>query len=96
MGSLEVQRNYAPWAAYKNADLTEDALAIVRKIEAQKIVDSCTLLVYEEMKVCKEIEAGKAGFGYTTIGQEISARGEYRKRFEFNCLQLADFKKKYL
>lgn len=78
------------------SDIHESAVAIIRKMEAKKIADSCEKLVRKEMEICKRLESGKSSFGYTTQSQEIAARGELRKRFEFNCLQLKDFKEKYL
>ena len=80
-------------ATYSN--LPEEAITIMRKVEAAKIAEKTKALVVEEMQTVKAIAAGEASFGYTTKGQEISAMREYRMRFEFNCLQLADFKKKY-
>lgn len=81
---------------YHEAGLPEEAIVIIRKMEAQKIADSCRALVLEEMDVVKRINAGEASFGMTTERQETEARFEYITRFEFNCLQLADFRKKYL
>lgn len=72
---------------------TPEALEILKNKVAGEIVEKATRLVVAEMEVIKNIEAGKASFGYTTQTQEVQAQAEYRKRFEFNCLQLADFKK---
>lgn len=80
---------------YKEANLPTEALLKIQPIEAQKIADKCKALVMRELKTIKELEAGTASLGYTTQRQEIQARGELRKRFEFNCLQLRDFKVKY-
>ena len=80
---------------YKDVELLADALEILRKTEAKKIVQKCKELVYKEMALLKNLDAGKASLGYTTEIQEIRARTELRQRFEFNCYQLAQFKKKY-
>lgn len=77
-------------------ELPQEAINLLVKVEAQKIADSCKALVLEEMQTLKDLEDGKASLGYTTHNQEIRARSEFHQRFEFNCLQLADFKKKYL
>ena len=80
---------------YDSIGLPETAIATIRKVEAQKIADTCKKLVMREMQTIKAIDNGEASFGYTTRGQEIKALGDFRTRFEFNCLQYADFKKKY-
>ena len=84
---------------YKTVDLPEDvlekALSVVIRIEAEKIAKSAKDLVMEEMAMVKEIECGQASFGMISERQEVAARSELRQRFEFNCLQLADFRKKY-
>jgi hypothetical protein len=77
-------------------ELPEKAIEILTKIKAQEIVDETTKRLYEKMAVIKQIETGNASLGYTTQLQETQARQELVTRFEFNCLQLADFKKKYL
>ena len=48
------------------------------------------------MREVRAVREGRASLGYTTHLQEIRARYEFEARFEFNCLQLADFKKKYI
>ena len=81
---------------YESLGLSEDAVSKIREIEAKKIADRVTLLVRDEMRVLMDVEAGRSSFGYTTQMQEIQARAEFHKRFEFNCLQLRDFTNKYL
>lgn len=78
---------------YREAGIPENALQVVEKVEAQKLAARCKELVTKEMGVVRDIEAGRASLGYTTQSQEIHARGELRKRFEFNCLQYRDFRK---
>ena len=80
---------------YEGLGLPTAMILILRKGEAQKVADAAKALVKEELEVVKGLENGTASLGYTTQIQEIKARGEYRTRFEFNCLQYADFKKKY-
>lgn len=74
---------------------SDEQLEIIRKVEAQKVADACKEKCYKQMNIVKGILDGSISFGYTTQTQEIRARKEFRQRFEFNCLQLADFKKKY-
>lgn len=76
-------------------DLPEEAQKLLVPIKAQEVIEEATKLVYKEMATIKDLEAGKSSFGYTTQGQENQARYELRTRFDFNCLQLADFKKRY-
>lgn len=78
------------------AELPKEACDMLRKIEAKKISEKAENLVRSEMATIKAIEAGEASLGYTTKGQEIQAMNEFIRRFEFNCLQLADFNKKEL
>lgn len=74
-------------------DAAAQALELIKAQVVKQIIEATTKLVLEEMAVIENIEAGKASFGYTTDSQENEARYNYRIRFEFNCLQLADFKK---
>ena len=80
---------------YEAAGLPAPVLELLRQQEAQCLADKMAALVHEEMRVIREVEASRASFGYTTYSQEYRKRFEYRTRFEFNCLQLADFRKKY-
>ena len=73
----------------------EDFIEKASKKIAEEIIEKATKLVLREMEEVKAIEAGNATLGYTTQIQETRAREEFRKRFDFNCLQLADFKKKH-
>ena len=80
---------------YREVGVPEEAIKVICKAKAKEIADRCKALVLEELEVVKRIEAGEASFGMTTRRQEIEYRHDYRTRFDFNCLQLADFKKKY-
>lgn len=82
-------------STYQSAELDDKALRIIEKIEAQKIAERANILVHKQMEVVKRVEAGNSSFGYTTQSQEYEARAEYRTRFEFNCLQLAMFRKQH-
>lgn len=77
-------------------DAATQALEVIKAQVVKQIIEATTKLVLEEMAVVENIEAGKTSFGYTTQRQENEAKCNYRKRFEFNCLQLADFKKAHI
>ena len=81
---------------FEEAGLPEEALIVIRKQQAQKIADKVKEMVQEDLSLAKKVDAGTADFGYTTERQETEARFRFRTRFDFNCLQLADFRKKYL
>lgn len=80
---------------YRELGMPEEAIPIVEKMEAEKIAAKCRTLVFEELEVLKRVLSGKSSFGMSTERQEIHARHEFRTRFDFNCLQLADFRKKH-
>ena len=75
-------------------DLPEAALSILRKQEAKRIAEVTTVLLKKDMEIVKQIDT--CSFGYTTMAQEVTAKRRFVERFEFNCLQLADFKKNHL
>ena len=77
------------------AELPAEALEILKAQKAQEIAKRCLTLVKAEMVTAQGIDRGEVSFGYTTMGQEVRARREFRTRFEFNCLQLKVFKEKY-
>lgn len=80
---------------YESINLDSDKLDCIRKIEAKKIAVELNALVHRELQVVKDVEAGKASFGMITASQEYKAKADFRKRFEFNCLQLKYFCEKY-
>ena len=92
--NLEEELNVA-MDLYKRAGLPDEALVFIRKAEAQKIADSCKKLLMKELGVVRRITAGASSFGYTCARQEVEAIEDFRARFDFNCLQYADFRKKY-
>lgn len=68
----------------------------IRPIYAQKIYNKASKTLKERMTTIQDLQSGKSSLGYTTQNQEIHKMNRIVQRFEFNCLQLADFKKKYL
>lgn len=75
--------------------LTDEQIKAVEPIYAKPIAEKGHTLVLKELKTMKEVLAGEAGFGYTTKRQEIDAQYRFRTRFDFNCLQLREFKKNH-
>lgn len=82
-------------AVLREAGLTEEHIKMVEHIYAKPIADKCHTLVLKELKTLKAVMAGEAAWGYTTKRQDIEAEYRFRTRFDFNCLQLREFKKKY-
>ena len=80
---------------YKQLGLPEAALPTIEQMEAKKLAERGREICMRQLKTQKELDAGTACFGYTTHRQEIEARGDFRKRFEFNCLQLKLFKQNH-
>jgi len=80
---------------YDGVGLTEEAIEKIRLIEAERIADTCKKNLYKTMNMIQKINRGEVGLGYTTQFQETQERHRLITRFEFNCLQYADFKKKY-
>lgn len=79
----------------KSSEHYTTCLDTIRRTKATEMVKEVECLLREDMEVVKRINAGRSCFGYTSESQEVRAKSEYRKRFEFNCLQLAVFKQKY-
>ena len=77
------------------SNLPDDAIEVIRNVKAKDLAETMLKLVIEEMKTIKDIESGISSFGFTTRSQEISYTHDFIQRFEFNCIQLSDFKKKY-
>lgn len=80
---------------YKGSEILEQYWDAVKMVEAKKIADSCKALCLKDMQTIKDLEAGVSSFGMTSKVQEINRRYAFKRRFEFNCLQLAMFKEKY-
>lgn len=79
----------------REVGLTEEQLKVVEPIYAKPIAEKCHTLVMKELKTLKAVMAGEAGWGYTTKRQDIEAEYRFRTRFDFNCLQLREFKKNH-
>ena len=88
--NFEDELNYR-MSVYK--ELPTEAFKAVEKIEAQKIIEKATGTLKETMNMINDIEAGRKSLGYTTQIQETQEMHRMILRFEFNCLQLSDFKK---
>lgn len=73
-----------------------DVIEKIRPIYAKKIYVKASKILKERMMMIQHLQSGKSSFGYTTQNQEIHEMHRIVQRFEFNCIQLADFKKKYL
>ena len=80
---------------YKDLEIPKESFDIITKVEAEKIYKKAVDFCKNEMIVVKKLNTNNCSLGYTTDVQEINNRYELITRFEFNCLQLADFKKKY-
>ena len=76
-------------------EIREQAKAIITKTFAKEVYDASREELVKKMQMIKEVEAGKAGLGYTNTAQKYQAMHDLREGFEFSCLMLADFKKKY-
>lgn len=74
----------------------ESNIAKIRMVKAKEIVEKVTPKLKKTMAIIKRIESGNGSLGYTTYSAERRNMAELVQRFEFNCLQLSDFKKKYL
>ena len=73
----------------------EKAKQTAKKIMAQKIARVAQEDLTKQMQMIQRIKEGKGSLGYTSKKQEIERWHELQEEFEFACLQLADFKKKY-
>lgn len=71
------------------------ALEVIKRQKATMIATETCARLKETMAMIKNIKAGKASLGYTTWNQERAALRDLVLRFEFNCLQLREFKIKY-
>lgn len=73
----------------------EKATEALIKVYAPQVAETAKKELLKKMHGIKEIKAGRAGLGYTTTTQEISAMHDLVEGFEFSCFMLAEFKKKY-
>lgn len=79
----------------REAGLTKEQLKAVETIYSKPIADRCHSLVLKELKTLKAAMAGEISWGFTTKRQDVEAEYNFRTRFEFNCLQLREFKKNH-
>jgi hypothetical protein len=78
------------------AEQREKAVDALKGAQAKRIAEAAEKTIREEMAMVKRVESGKASRGYSDRAQATRYKAQMRIRFEFNCLQLADFKKKYI
>lgn len=81
--------------AYEGANIPEKALTVVRGMEAKKVFEYAKGIVLRQRDMVNRLLAGQASLGMISKTQEIHEMHDIRTRFEFNCLQMADFKRKY-
>ena len=81
--------------AYRDLDLPESAKEVILQIEAKRVYDFISDTLKGTLRTLNAILSGKASLGYTTKIQEVQAMNDLREGFEFDCLRLADFRKKY-
>lgn len=80
---------------FYEVNASADAIGKVEKMYAERIAKRCHDALIEDKKLYLRIVNKTANFGYTTLRQELEAQGTFLARFEFNCLQLRDFRRKY-
>lgn len=80
---------------YREADIDQKSLQIIELKVASNLVNKCYNMCIDHAKEITAILTGNKSMGYTTIIQEEKAVFEFRKRFDFNCLQLAKYKEKH-
>lgn len=76
-------------------DLREQAKMVARKIGAVKVADRAKERLLKDMRMIQKIRDGKASLGYTSEKQRVERWHMMQERFEFECLQLKEFKEKY-
>ena len=80
---------------YVEIGLPNEAVMKIKQMKAEEIAKRCYDAIIEDKPIVQEIINKSANFGYTTQRQESNAQYRFRTRFDFNCLQLRDFKVKY-
>lgn len=78
------------------AELPKEVIDALIPIKAKEIADKATEALKATMEIVKGIQEGTKSLGYNSRSQEAKETHRYITRFEFNCIQLADFKKKYI
>lgn len=77
-------------------ELPQEAVEVIVRIRAQQVYNFLHEALIGTMQTIKAIQSGKASLGYTSLRQEIEERAALIEEFEFDCLRLGDFKRKYI
>lgn len=93
-GSLKQEMIFNDFSALPE-EVREKAEMACTQISAKKVYENGRANLTKTMRTIKEVEAGRASLGYTTMRQEISAMHDLVEGFEFSCYMLAEFRKKY-
>lgn len=73
----------------------EQALEVIRREMAKRVCNVAKVDLLKTRDMVTELKSGKASLGNISRRDEIREMHDLVQRFEFNCLQLADFRKKY-
>lgn len=71
------------------------AVEIVTKMYAERVAASAKEELLKKAHTIKEIRAGRASLGYTTVQQEVREWHDLNEGFEFSCYMLAEFKARH-
>ena len=74
----------------------EETKEMIKSIYANRIYENAISKLCERCAMIDDIEMGFASLGYTNKTQEVHEMHRIIQRFEFNCIQAKDFKKKYI
>ena len=80
---------------YSQHGFPEQAFEVIRKEMAKRVCSAAKEDLLKIRETVLALRSGNASLGNVSMRDEIVGRHELIQRFEFNCLQLADFKKKY-
>lgn len=80
---------------YKQPGIDQKLIEMIELRVASNLADKCYNMCMEHARKITALLNGSASMGYVTKIQEEKAVFEFRKRFDFNCLQLAIFKEKH-
>lgn len=78
-----------------NDVLDAENLKRAMKVVAKLIADEAEAELRKTMKMVQDLEAGRSSLGYTHELQEVAEMARLRRMFEFDCLQLRDFREKW-
>ena len=99
MNLEEELKDCLAWMQYPEFEghtITEEQGKNIQRAYAKQIAERVEKELREDMRVIRDVDSGKASFGFTTQFQEIAFRREFRLRWEFNCYQLSKFKSAHL